>query len=77
MDQLGPKAGGIETRESWVVAWVALAVLTVSNGAPLATVVALKPIAAEFGTARSAPALSLIHISPRDRRRQANRRARV
>jgi MFS family permease len=58
MDQLGPKAGGIETRESWVVAWVALAVLTVSNGAPLATVVALKPIAAEFGTARSAPALA-------------------
>jgi MFS family permease len=55
----GPKSGGIETGESWVIACVALAVLTVSNGAPLATVVALKPIAAEFGTTRSAPALAV------------------
>jgi MFS family permease len=49
----------IETRRSWIVATVALAVLTVSYGAPLVTVVALKPIAAEFGTARSAPALAV------------------
>jgi MFS family permease len=48
----------IETTGSWVVACVALAILTLANGAPLATVVALKPIAAEFGTNRSAPALA-------------------
>jgi MFS family permease len=34
-------------------------VLTVSYGAPLVTVVAMKPIAAEFGAARSAPALAV------------------
>jgi MFS family permease len=56
MDQ---RSGGIETRASWVVACIALTVLTVSYGAPLVTVVALKPIAAEFGTTRSAPALAV------------------
>lgn len=49
----------IETRASWVVATVALAVLTVSYGAPLVTVIALKPIAAELGTSRSGPALAV------------------
>jgi MFS family permease len=49
----------IESRSSWVVAIVALAVLTVSYGAPLVTVVAMKPISEEFGTARSAPALAV------------------
>jgi hypothetical protein len=34
-------------------------VLTISYGAPLVTVVAMKPIAAEFGTSRSAPALAV------------------
>ena len=48
----------IETRASWVVAWTALAVYTVSFGAPVITVVALKPIAAELGDARSVPALA-------------------
>ena len=42
-------AGSVESRTSWVVATVALIVLSVSYGAPLTTVVALKPIAAEFG----------------------------
>jgi len=51
--------GSIETRTSWVVAIVALIALSVSYGAPLTTVVALKPIAAEFGAARSAPALAV------------------
>ncbi len=51
--------GSVETRTSWVVAMVALVVLSVSYGAPLTTVVALKPIAAEFGAARSAPALAV------------------
>jgi hypothetical protein len=36
----------------------ALGVLSISFGAPLITVVALKPIAAEFGNIRSVPALS-------------------
>jgi MFS family permease len=48
-----------DSRNSWVVAVVALAVLTVSYGAPLVTVVALKPIAAEFGTSRSVPSLAV------------------
>jgi MFS family permease len=51
-------AGTIETRRSWLVAWSALGVLSISFGAPLITVVALKPIAAEFGNIRSVPALS-------------------
>jgi MFS family permease len=59
MDQQGSHAGSIETPASWVVACVALAVLSVSYGAPLVTVVALKPIAAEFGTDRAAPALAV------------------
>jgi MFS family permease len=49
----------VESRSSWVVAVVALIVLTMSYGAPLVTVVALKPIAAELGVARSAPALAV------------------
>lgn len=51
-------AGTIETRRSWLVAWLALATLCISFGAPLITIVALKPIAAEFGNIRSVPALS-------------------
>lgn len=48
----------IETRHSWLVAWCALGVLSISFGGPLITVVALKQIAAEFGDVRSIPALS-------------------
>src|SRR3954453_3155509 len=48
----------IETRASWVVALTALGIYSVSFGAPLITVVALKPIAAELGSARSVPALA-------------------
>jgi hypothetical protein len=51
-------AGTIETRRSWLIAWSALGVLSISFGAPLVTVVALKPIAAEFANSRSVPALS-------------------
>src|ERR1044071_7862638 len=51
-------ARSIETRASWMVAGTALAVYTVSFGAPVITVVALKPIAAELGDARSVPALA-------------------
>jgi MFS family permease len=59
MNGSGAHAGSVETRTSWVVATVALIVLSVSYGAPLTTVVALKPIAAEFGATRSAPALAV------------------
>lgn len=52
-------ADSVETRQSWIVAIAALVVLTMSYGAPMATVVALKPIAAEFGTPRSAPTLAI------------------
>ena len=47
----------VETRYSWVVAVTALGILAVSFGAPTITVVALKPIAADLGGVRSAPAL--------------------
>jgi MFS family permease len=47
----------IETRRSWIVAGCALGCLSVSFGAPTITIVALKPIAAQFGDARTVPAL--------------------
>jgi MFS family permease len=59
MDGSGAYARSVETRTSWVVAIAALVVLSVSYGAPLTTVVALKPIADEFGASRSAPALAV------------------
>lgn len=48
----------IETRTSWLVACVAVAIMSVSYGAPLVAVVALKPIAADLGSARSVPSLA-------------------
>ena len=48
----------IETRKSWVVAFTALAVMSIAYGAPFVAVVALKPIAGELGSARSGPALA-------------------
>src|SRR5271163_1536648 len=48
----------VETRTSWLIASVALAVMAVAFGAPWITVVALKPIAAEVGGARSIPAFA-------------------
>ena len=48
----------IESRASWVVACAALGILSVSYGAPLVAVVALKPMAAELGVPRSVPALA-------------------
>ena len=52
-------ADSIETRGSWTAALAALGVLSVAYGAPLLVVVALKPIAAELGTARSVPAAAI------------------
>lgn len=52
------QSASVETRASWVVALTALGIYTVSFGAPVIAVVALKAIAADFGGARSAPALA-------------------
>ena len=48
----------IETRRSWVVAGVALTTMLMAFGTAWITVVALTDIAAEFGGARSIPALA-------------------
>jgi MFS family permease len=48
----------IETGASWLVASAVLFILTFSYGAPLVAAVALKPIAADLGSARSVPALA-------------------
>src|SRR3981189_703375 len=48
----------IDRRASCAVAFTALAIFSVRFGAPYITVVALKPIAAELGSARSVPALA-------------------
>ena len=48
----------IETRTSWLVAIACLAILSVTYGAPLVLVVALKPIAADLDAPRSVPALA-------------------
>src|SRR5215204_5171137 len=52
------RPASIETRASWGVAVTALGIYTVSFGAPVVTVVALKAIAAELGDSRSVPALA-------------------
>jgi MFS family permease len=49
----------IETRTSWIVATMSLLILGVSFGGAWIGVVALKPIAAETGGARSVPALAI------------------
>src|SRR5215471_7543933 len=48
----------IETRTSWVIAFTALGIYSLSFGAPLISVVALKEIAADLGGARAVPALA-------------------
>lgn len=53
-----PSSASIESRQSWIVAGVALGIMAFSFGAPWMTAVALKPIAAEAGGARAAPALA-------------------
>jgi MFS family permease len=51
-------AGSVETRTSWIVATAALAIISVSYGAPLVAVVGLREIAEELGGARSVPGLA-------------------
>ena len=48
----------IETRDSWIVASVALLIMMMAFGAAWIIAVALKDIAAEIGGARSIPALA-------------------
>ena len=48
----------VETNTSWFVASIAVGIASVSFGAPYIAVVALKPIAADLGSARSVPALA-------------------
>jgi MFS family permease len=48
----------VETRSSWWVSGAALAILSVSFGAPYVAIVALERIATEIGGARSVPALA-------------------
>ena len=49
----------VDSRTSWIIAVASLAILAIAYGAPLLAAVALKPIAAEFGTARAAPAAAV------------------
>ena len=44
-----------DSREAWIAASAALAILVIAHGAPMIAAVALKPIAAELGTSRAAP----------------------
>ena len=48
----------VETKSSWVVASVALCIMTLSFGSTWILIVALKPVAAELGGTRSIPALA-------------------
>ena len=48
----------VETGASWTVATVALIILAIAYGGPLLSAIAMKPIAADLGTPRSAPALA-------------------
>jgi hypothetical protein len=48
----------IETRASWAVCLTALGIAAVSFGAPVVTVVALKPIAADLNGERSVAVLA-------------------
>jgi MFS family permease len=52
------RLGSIDTGASWLVASTAVGIASMSFGAPYIVVVALKPIAADLGSARSGPALA-------------------
>jgi MFS family permease len=51
-------SSSVETRASWVVAFVALVIMAMAFGAAWITAVALKDIAAEVGGSRAVPALA-------------------
>jgi MFS family permease len=55
---VGGPGVSIESRQSWVAAWVTLALLTVCFGSTLTVVVGLKPITQDLGTPRQLVALA-------------------
>jgi MFS family permease len=54
MNKMTAASATLDSRTAWVVAAAALVILSIAYGAPLLAAVALKPIAAEFGTTRAA-----------------------
>ena len=54
----GSAAGGFDGRASWKMAWLTLAILSVSYGSPLLIVVGMKTMQEELGTDRSLLALA-------------------
>jgi MFS family permease len=56
MNKMKAGSATVDSRTAWIVACASLAILTIAYGAPLLSAVALRPIAAEFGTERAAPA---------------------
>src|SRR4029078_12923758 len=56
MNNMNADSATVDSRAAGIVAGASLAILTIAYGAPLLAAVALKPIAAEFGTDRAAPA---------------------
>ena len=53
-----PAAHGVESRQSWVIACIVLALLSISYGSPLVLIVGLKPITEDLGTIRQVTALA-------------------
>src|SRR5260370_7904451 len=63
MDDAAPdvsttRPGSMESRASWRAAWVTLAILSISLGAPLLIVVGMKPMQEAIGSERSVLALA-------------------
>jgi MFS family permease len=56
MNKINASSTEVDGRMAWTVACASLAILMIAYGAPLLAAVALKPIAAEFGTDRATPA---------------------
>ena len=56
MTKMTGGSAALDSRAAWIVAGAALVILMIAYGAPLLSAVALRPIAAEFGTERAAPA---------------------
>jgi hypothetical protein len=57
-------ARSIERQYGWVVAIASMVMMAVGGGANYLVIVALKPIAAEFGWPRAVPSLALLLARP-------------
>ena len=51
-------SGGVDSRASWKMAWLTLAILSISYGSPLVIVVGMKPMQEALGSDRSVLALA-------------------